>query len=89
MMKNARTLALGGCLAALGTLSVVSVAMGQVFEPPHNCKCGPVENCAGVPITAYNTCDYTKETCYCAVVINENANCIESIAAVCRPIVIP
>ena len=89
MLKNARTLAMGGCLAALGTLSIVSVALGQEVEPPHNCKCGPVTLCSGVPVTAYTTCDYTQETCYCPVVYSEFGNCIESIGALCIEIVIP
>lgn len=83
MIKNARTWAMGTSLAALGTLSIASVAVGQVWTPPANCFCGPVENCHGIEVEAENTCDYQAgEFCSCVPTLGPNG-CILSIAAIC------
>lgn len=89
MMKNARTLALGGCLAALGTLSAVSavLAQGPIITPPHNCFCEvpAADACLGVKMTAATTCDYAAgKLCSCRVIRDvENGGCVESLAALC------
>lgn len=84
MMKNARNVALGGCLAALGMVSVASVAFGQIIiTPPNNCFCGPVNNCAGVPIRAEARCDFEAgEFCFCQTVVSPEC-CVLAIAALC------
>lgn len=85
MMKNARTWALGGCLAALGTLSIVGVAMGQGgFTPPNNCHCGPVAGCNGVPISHSTYCG-PEYACYCRVWTDpEQGDCITMPRAQCQ-----
>lgn len=83
MMKNARNVALGGCLAALGMVSMASVAFGQVITPPNNCFCGPVNNCAGVPISAATRCNFEAgEFCFCQTLVSEEG-CVLAIAALC------
>ncbi len=84
MMKNARTLALGGCLAALGTLSIVSVAMGQVPQPAHNCFCEvpAADSCSGVKITASAHCNYPEEYCRCFA-IKGSSGCVQGLIATC------
>lgn len=91
-VKNARTLALGGCLAALGTLSVVSFALGQVIQPPHNCFCEvpAADACSGIKMTAATTCNYPYQACTCAAIRDlENGGCVESLAALCVDVPTP
>lgn len=86
MMKNARTWALGASLAALGTLSIVSVALAQGgIQQPHNCFCEvPAEDsCVGVQMTASTRCDYSSQMCSCAVVRDEETGCVEALSAHC------
>lgn len=82
MMKNARTLAMGGCLAALGALSVVGMAMGQVPTPPDNCHCGPVDDCNGIPMRHSTYCP-PGFACGCNGIKHPTQNCLVGLEAVC------
>ena len=88
MMKNARTWAMGASLAALGTLSITSVALAQGgLQQPHNCFCEvPAEDsCSGVKITASAHCNYPEEYCRCFSIPSNDPNddCIQGVIASC------
>jgi len=86
MMKNARTLAMGGCVAALGTLSVVSVALGQVITPPHNCFCPPTVACDGSTLTASRYCPFPAP-CYCYAILDPDTGCVIALEIECDDLV--
>lgn len=86
MMKNARTLALGGCVAALGTLSVVSVALGQIITPPNTCACPPTTACDGSTLTASTPCPWWAD-CYCVWHLDPDTGCVIGLEAKCEYVV--
>lgn len=82
MMKNARNVALGGCLAALGMVSVASVAFGQVITPPDNCHCGPINDCDGIPMSHSTYCA-PGWACGCVGTKSQSQDCFVGIQAIC------
>lgn len=83
MIKNARTWAMGASLAALGTLSVVGVALGQGgWTPPDNCHCGPVDDCNGIPMRHSTYCE-PGWACACNGIEHATEDCFVGLEAIC------
>jgi len=84
MLMNSRLAAMGVCVGLLGVLSIVSGTLAQVGGPPpvQNCQCGPVDDCNGIPLTAFAHCD-EGESCACVPVWNQDHTCITALDAIC------
>lgn len=79
-IRIASNLVVGGFCAVALSLGAVSMAFADTH---HNCFCGPVDDCNGIPITASTYCTYGF-WCTCEVLWSDTEPpCILGLIAKC------
>lgn len=81
---NAHSVGFAGCVGVLGLLTTATVALAA--GPTHNCVCGPVTSCSGIPMTDSTDCPVGQQ-CSCTGVWDPILECWSSIEAKC--VVVP